>query len=961
MDGYLAPKEDDSYPSVSTEIKLDAAQTIQKIPKRILQNAAGIAIFTCMRNGLWMTGSGGSGILIARKSDGTWSHPSGIMLHTPTLSFVMGVDIYDCVLVVNNLAALESVTRPQVTLGEEVLLVNGPLVSVSEDELRRSWNDLGNAVLAYMKARGQHQTVNLSGCILAERANENERFYGSNVSQMDILSGNVYREIDETKPLFEVIKMAEGRTDYDRTVIEKTAVQPAPGDAVIETPRVTPVSSRSTSFGIPQVDDPDPYGLLALEMAGLEIREAGSQIRPASSQFDFGFGPKSPNASKYSRQSLDTFASKSNRGSFMSSRTIKSQMTEAGVHTHSRNTPATSLSPRRSGEDGLFSPTDKDTEARTTPDIDYTTVDMTSLRHISQEYATTKPPIIEEEENDEQRDEEVVVGMAVGEPQEAAAASNTATILISEPSASDLDTAATESKLDDNADHQLKGAAVDDAEEEEEGEDADDEDDDEEPVVFEVAAVQPARTQAVVSRVIHARGNVVTIPKRIPPPLPERSPARASRIMKGEDAVDFRDLKSPLRQVFSEADVAEDAEDVENTDNAGDVEDAETAEVIETVEVTEPAEVTETVQHDSIAEPVIEPVPSSSPATTENLDDKSNRDTITLDNAPILARLVSQPTPTIEKVLDASEVEQVQDTTKDEDPKNTLMKETEEEAIKIDNQVSKESADKGSPMEEPKDHITTPLPMLAVAEMYEDDAESVYEEEQPDLVTIPDTLVTEIATEVPAVFAEIPERSQARLSSVATKNALVINTDISKRSSVESFALATSVVGKALAGEDDEDEAEPVETAAAETTDNGALLELNDTEDYDTSHSEDTDPVEPALSTANTDEADEIKEEESLPSTPQNESAEHSDTASNQKHTSSIFTGVTDDRWSCQGSSLTTPTSDRPGSIADDLIEDGTPKKPAVLETKSTQAKEEVHSVTRESGDMTPTTTVVVA
>src|SRR5687767_7973000 len=154
---------------------------MKKIPRRIIQNAAGIAVFTCMRSGLWMTGSGGSGILIARKSDGTWSPPSGIMLHTPTLSFVIGVDIYDCILVVSDLAALEAIIRPRVTLGEDVGLASGQSVAFDSEDSDFKWTDPGATVLTYLKARGQHQNVNLTGCILTERANENERFYGSEV------------------------------------------------------------------------------------------------------------------------------------------------------------------------------------------------------------------------------------------------------------------------------------------------------------------------------------------------------------------------------------------------------------------------------------------------------------------------------------------------------------------------------------------------------------------------------------------------------------------------------------------------------------------------------------------------------------------------------------------------------------------------------------------------------------
>ncbi|KAK7418376.1 hypothetical protein QQX98_003996 [Neonectria punicea] len=526
-DGYLAPQEADEDEHLPEEPQTPIQMT-RKIPRRIIQNAAGIAIFTCMRSGLWMTGSGGSGILIARKSDGTWSPPSGIMLHTPTLSFIIGVDIYDCVLVINNLAALESITRPRVTLGEDVGLTSGPLVALDSDESHIRWKDLGNTVFTYMKARGQSQTVNLNGCILAERGNENERFYSSPVSQMDILAGNVSRSVEETKPLFEVIKMAEGRSDFDSAVIDKIDTEPAPGDAMIATPMSSTPASPANAFGIPHVDDPDPYGVLALEMAGLEIREAGSRLRPTSSQFDFNPIPTSPAFSKFNRQSVDTYVTRSNRGSFMSSRTVKSQMTDAGTQTDVGTTPETTPSPGRS-EDGFgrSSPTQIPEVTEEEEEVDYTKVDLTPLRNISGPHTP------------------------VGATSEGNTTVEKKTLKVDRASATDDADKASSNYDNDESDKKSR-----DADDEDE---LDDSEEEEEPVVFEVAAVQPARTQAVASRVIQVKGNMVTIPKRIPPPLPMRSPARTSRSSK-TDIGDVSHLRSPLRQEFVEADIMSDDE-----------------------------------------------------------------------------------------------------------------------------------------------------------------------------------------------------------------------------------------------------------------------------------------------------------------------------------------------------------------------------------------------------------------
>ncbi|KAM0325521.1 hypothetical protein ACHAQA_007508 [Verticillium albo-atrum] len=528
-DGYLAPLQDDdrsvtSAASASSAEPQTPIQVFQKIPPRIIQNAAGIAIFTCMRSGLWMTGSGGSGILIARKADGTWSPPSGILLHTPILSFIMGVDIYDCVLVINNMAALESlVTRPNVTLGEDIGLTRGPLVSLDSagDEMR--WRDLDNTVLTYLKARGQAQTVDLNGCILRERGNENERFYDGEVTPMQILAGNVSRHVEETRPLFEVLKAAEGRIDADLAIINQLSTQPAPGDAMIATPRDSNSPASPTSaFGLPSAEDPDPFGVLALEMAGLEIREAGTRLRPASRQFDYTPSPTSPAFSKFSRQSMQASVTESNRGSYMSTRTERTKMSDAHTQTDVGQTPSTTPSHSQSEDGHDANATNTVPVLKEPEEVDYTKIDLAPIRKISGSHSIESGTMTD---------------------------SATSTDEHSRTDGSTLDDTATKASSiyeKNETDSQIGNDENDD-----DADDEDDEsDDDEEPVIYEVASLQPTARTAMIASPIQVKGSLVTIPKRIPPPLPTRSPARASRASKSELG-DVSHLASPLHSNFT--------------------------------------------------------------------------------------------------------------------------------------------------------------------------------------------------------------------------------------------------------------------------------------------------------------------------------------------------------------------------------------------------------------------------
>ncbi|KAK1775434.1 DUF500 and UBA/TS-N domain-containing protein-containing protein [Copromyces sp. CBS 386.78] len=118
-------------PLVETQ-PVDAATAKKKsrvlltIPSKVIAKAQGLAIFTTVRAGFQVTGASGSGILIARLPDGTWSPPSGIHVHSIGAGFVVGLDIYDCVVVINSKDALDAFTRTRLSLGSDLAVTAGP-------------------------------------------------------------------------------------------------------------------------------------------------------------------------------------------------------------------------------------------------------------------------------------------------------------------------------------------------------------------------------------------------------------------------------------------------------------------------------------------------------------------------------------------------------------------------------------------------------------------------------------------------------------------------------------------------------------------------------------------------------------------------------------------------------------------------------------------------------------------
>ncbi|PVH70930.1 DUF500-domain-containing protein [Cadophora sp. DSE1049] len=199
-----------------------------KIPTEVLQRCVGLAIFTTMRSGLWMSGAGGSGVVIARKEDGDWSPPSGIHVQTLGLGFMAGIDIYDCVVVINSREALKAFSRFRFTLGGELSAVAGPvgvggLLEVEVSQAKKP-------IFTYMKSRGVYCGMQLDATVIIERNDENARFYGERLPIDEIFAGRVKNVPSEASMLMEAVRRAEKRpyVDYGMVENDQSSLDPSP-------------------------------------------------------------------------------------------------------------------------------------------------------------------------------------------------------------------------------------------------------------------------------------------------------------------------------------------------------------------------------------------------------------------------------------------------------------------------------------------------------------------------------------------------------------------------------------------------------------------------------------------------------------------------------------------------------------------------------------------------------------
>ncbi|KAK9470791.1 uncharacterized protein V1510DRAFT_422172 [Dipodascopsis tothii] len=161
------------------------------IPPHILANAKGLAIITVLKAGFLFSGRAGSGIVVARLPDGTWSAPSAIITAGAGVGGQIGAELTDFVMILNTRAAVESFSQlGSITLGGNISIAAGPIGRSAEAGGSASLKSVA-AVFSYSKTRGLFAGVSLEGSALIERRDANRKFYGTNVTAKQLLSGAI--------------------------------------------------------------------------------------------------------------------------------------------------------------------------------------------------------------------------------------------------------------------------------------------------------------------------------------------------------------------------------------------------------------------------------------------------------------------------------------------------------------------------------------------------------------------------------------------------------------------------------------------------------------------------------------------------------------------------------------------------------------------------------------------------
>ncbi|CAI5722572.1 unnamed protein product [Peronospora destructor] len=193
------------------------------IPVAFLQKAHGLAVMTVIKAGFLVSGKIGTGLVVAKLPDGSWSAPSAIGTFGLSGGFEIGGEMVEVMVILGSEKAVKVFHKPQVNLGAGLDLAVGPYGRSAQAAAAASTSGL-NANYSYSQSKGLYAGISLQGAILTARSDLNRKFYGRDLQPSELLSGYVEQPA-AARPLYEAIDNAmRGIEDHKEEQLRRSSI-----------------------------------------------------------------------------------------------------------------------------------------------------------------------------------------------------------------------------------------------------------------------------------------------------------------------------------------------------------------------------------------------------------------------------------------------------------------------------------------------------------------------------------------------------------------------------------------------------------------------------------------------------------------------------------------------------------------------------------------------------------------
>lgn len=213
----------------------------QSIPLDLLHAARGLCFMTVFKAGLVVSGRVGTGLVIARLNDDSWSAPCALGTVGVGWGALIGGDVtHYLVVLTTDQAVQDFVASSSVQLGAELGVAVGPVGRGANSHISAGDWTLHPAY-AYAHSQGLFVGMSLEGSVVTVRNDVNSKFYGRACEPTDLLQQSGPKAAE---PLYQALDKAM------RIEIPDGSFRPSylwsPQVASLSTPRVGDYSSNGT-------------------------------------------------------------------------------------------------------------------------------------------------------------------------------------------------------------------------------------------------------------------------------------------------------------------------------------------------------------------------------------------------------------------------------------------------------------------------------------------------------------------------------------------------------------------------------------------------------------------------------------------------------------------------------------------------------------------------------------------
>lgn len=167
-----------------TATKLLTNKDFSALPDKMKDAKAVLIIPALIKGAFFFGAEGGTGVLLARSEQGSWSYPAFYSMGAGSFGLQIGAQSAEVVLLIMNEGALNAILKNQLKLGADASFAVGEIGAGVEGSTTTNVNA---DIIAFSNAEGLFAGVSLEGAVINTRESMDEAYYGKRVTARDIV------------------------------------------------------------------------------------------------------------------------------------------------------------------------------------------------------------------------------------------------------------------------------------------------------------------------------------------------------------------------------------------------------------------------------------------------------------------------------------------------------------------------------------------------------------------------------------------------------------------------------------------------------------------------------------------------------------------------------------------------------------------------------------------------------